>query len=362
MLTIEEIEKIQFVFIVGRGRSGTTLLQTILDANKNAILPLESQLIIHLKQKYFKTKKWNNELIDELIIDLYKDKKFNRSWGINSKELTQRIKSYDFEKLSFSTICKLIYLSYPSPFEKGEIKLIGDKNPIFSIFIPDLLEVFPNAKFIHLIRDYRDNTVSNRESFVRKSIATIGNGWIAFNLFIEKNKSLLPKSFFTLKYESLVTEPEQKVKELCNFLSIDFNSNMLNFHQKIKVLHEEHNFEALNSIHANLVKPINTKQINKWQGKLSINEIELLDYICRDYASKYEYISTTNKSSILFYIKSLIGKLNYKKDFIVIKTYYKSPFIFRDLTGYISLHLYKWFKFSHYYNHADFRFNNDSLK
>ena len=41
MYTIEEIEKIPFVFIVGRGRSGSTLLQNILDANKNVLMPIE---------------------------------------------------------------------------------------------------------------------------------------------------------------------------------------------------------------------------------------------------------------------------------------------------------------------------------
>ena len=50
-MDIDEIEKIPFVFIVGRGRSGTTLLQNILDANEQALLPRESKLIIHLKQK-----------------------------------------------------------------------------------------------------------------------------------------------------------------------------------------------------------------------------------------------------------------------------------------------------------------------
>jgi len=362
MMSDEEIEKIPFVFIVGRGRSGTTLLQNILDANKNIIIPLESRLIIHLKQKYFKIKTWTPAIIDELIVDLYKDDKFNNSWNVDKSNLTTKIKAYPIEKLSFSIICRLIYLSYPSPFKKEKITIIGDKNPIFSIFIPDLLEVFPDAKFIHLIRDYRDNTVSNRESFVRKSIATVGNGWLAFNLFIEKTKASLPNRFYTLKYEDLVSLPELKAKELCSFLNVEYNAEMLNFHQKIKKLNDEFHFEAINSIHANLVKPINTEQINKWEGKLTPDEVVLLDFICRDYVKKYGYTPTTTESSFTLFLKSLMGKLNYKKDFLVIKTYYKSPFVIRDFTRFISQKLYKWFRFSHYYNHADFRFRKANLK
>ena len=52
MLDIDKINNIPFFFIVARGSSGTTMLQNILDANEHVILPTESRLIIHLKQKY----------------------------------------------------------------------------------------------------------------------------------------------------------------------------------------------------------------------------------------------------------------------------------------------------------------------
>ncbi len=360
MIDLDEIEKIPFVFIVGRGRSGTTLLQNVLDANENVILPIESRLIIHLKQKYFRITHWNSILVDELIQDLYKDKKFNTFWGINKVELTKKIKTYPIEKLSFATICKIIYLSYPSPFDKEKINLIGDKNPIYSIFIEDLLEIFPDAKFIQIIRDYRDNVVSNRASFTRKATAALGNGWLAFNLGIEKIKKNKPNYFYTIRYIDLVTSPKQKTKEICTFLGIDYNQEMLNFHEKISSIKKENDFEALDSIHKNLVNPINTKQINKWKKSLSTQDVELLDLICGDYAKTYDYFPTTNKSSLLLRYRSFLGNVRYKIDFWVIKTYYKSPFFLRDFTGFISKKIFDWFKLSTYYNHADFLFEKDN--
>ena len=111
-MTIEEINRLPFFFILGRGRSGTTLLQSMLDANENVIIPFESRLIIHLKTRYGKVVTWNHQLIEAMIDDLYKDHKFAVSWNVNKQELTDKLKSFPLEKLNFQNICKIIYLSF----------------------------------------------------------------------------------------------------------------------------------------------------------------------------------------------------------------------------------------------------------
>ena len=361
-MTIEEIKKIPFVFIVGRGRSGTTLLQNIMDANPHVVLPIESRLIIHLKQKYFKISYFTDSIIDDLITDLYKDKMFVSNWNVNKEKLTSDLKLQPKEQLNFETICKIIYLSYPSMFDKSSIKIIGDKNPTYSIFIPELLEVFPNALFIHIIRDYRDNIISNRNSFGRKSVWLLGYGWLIFNYEIEKIKQFKPNNFFTLRYEDLVNYPEQKVSALCKFLQLTYNPNMLNFYKKIKFIKDKYDIEALETIHKNLDKPINTNAINKWKEQLTRSEIEVLDYICGDYAKNYLYEPTTTKPSLNLFKQYFFGRIRYSFDILVIKTYYSLPFFIRDFSSLFSRKLYEWFHFTTYYNHTDFLFEKDNQK
>lgn len=48
----DKLDEIPFFFIIGRPRSGTTMLSTILDANRHTAMPIESEVIIHL---YFKS-------------------------------------------------------------------------------------------------------------------------------------------------------------------------------------------------------------------------------------------------------------------------------------------------------------------
>lgn len=233
-MNISEIEKIPFVFIVGRGRSGTTLLQNILDANKHVLMPIESRLIIYLKQKYFTKTKWNTNDVLGFIDDIYLDKKFRKYWNIKKELLQGKFLAIPLQKINFNLLCKIIYLSYESPYQKNKIQLLGDKNPTYSIFVKELMEIFPEAKFIHIIRDYRDNVLSNIKVIKTESLPIASHGWVCYNQEIEKIKKNNPTIFLTLKYEDLVASPEENTKRICSFLALEFNQEMLGFNKIIK--------------------------------------------------------------------------------------------------------------------------------
>lgn len=363
-LTINEINKLQIVFIVGRGRSGTSLLQTMFDANPYIKTANESPFILHLKQKYSRVKNWNNDKINEFIIDLYKDKKFTFLWGINPDDLKKNINLYSQSDLSFPILCKLVYLTISSPFPKEKTTLIVDKNPLYSPFTSDLIEVFPDAKFIHLIRDYRDNINSNREAFKIKNIIVLAHKWKRYNKSIDKQKEKYPSQFYTVRYEDLVSSPENKLTAICDFLNISFNSQMLDFHDTTRIAYTDKTYrngimsELVQQIHSNLLNPITTSQIDKWKMGLSTNEIKLIEYITGEYAKKYHYYPSTHNTKFYFVF---ISWNNYFKDqfsHLVYKTYYKLPFIVRDLLRKISEKLYDKLGYSNSYNEVSVRYRN----
>ena len=78
----ENIENIPFFFIIGRPRSGTTLLQTLLDAHPNVIIPPESAVIKECYERFGKVIVWDDKRIQELIHFLYEINKFE-TWNIS---------------------------------------------------------------------------------------------------------------------------------------------------------------------------------------------------------------------------------------------------------------------------------------
>lgn len=365
MIDIDEIEKIPFFFIVARGRSGTTMLQNILDANENTIIPFESRLIIHLKQKYFKVKKWDDNILKSFITDLYLDKKFGKYWNINRKYLTTILLSIPHQKITFQLLCKIIYLNYPSPFKKEKILLIGDKNPIYSVFIKELKQIFPNAKYIHLVRDYRANIVSDIKTFGYEKLPIVSNGWVTYNRNIEKEKEKDPNKFLTVRYEDLVESPEKNTKALCGFLGISYKENMLHFNKAIKNTTYKNASDSLkteiSNTHPHLLEPINTNQINKWEDYLIDDKKELVEYIAGKFGERYGYNPTSHYSS-KFSIKrkAFIGNIRQQYNLFIIKNYYNLPTWLRNFMSNSSSYLFRKFNYTNYFNSADFRFKENT--
>ena len=181
-----KIKDVPFFFIVGRPRSGTTLLRTLFDAHPNVIIPLECQFIINLYPKYGSVTHWSKDELMKFHADLQEQWWFDL-WKIDPEELKSSLLDYEGSH-TYSTVCKVVYDSYSSFFKKEEIRFFGDKNPGYAIYTERLLKIFPEAKFIHIIRDYRDNFVSVKNvDFELPVISIVTMKW---RYFVKKFKQV----------------------------------------------------------------------------------------------------------------------------------------------------------------------------
>lgn len=362
-MTIEELKQIQFAFIVARGRSGTTLLRTMLNANKNTISPFESKVIVHVKQRYQDQQKWDEKVVLQFIEDIYEDVKFKSFWAIDKKFLTDRILSFPLEQLNLNLLMKIVFLSFPTEFEKEKIMLLVDKNPPNAVFLDDLHYIFPEAKYIHLVRDYRDNIQSIKKTNPIKNISVLAHGWLNDNLKIEKFKAKYPQKFHTLKYEDLVSDPVSGLKGICEHLGITFQDEMISFQSKLRSeidnntnIQKEH--KAFLKYHGNLSKPVNTESINKWKKYLSDDEVAQIEYICEEYGKKYGYLPTILNAKGSF-LKSKIGYYRYEFNAFVMIFYYNLPFWFRHMIRTVTRFLYSKFGYTTVYNRLDYSIVNE---
>jgi hypothetical protein len=316
VITREEfnrIKNIPMIFIMGKERSGTTLLQTFLDGHPNIVAPPESEFVLLLYPRFGKIKKWSEKNIHDFIEELYKEPWITKIWGIDRWYLTSLLLSVRVGA-DYSSICKVIY--YCMRGEKENILLLSDKNPIYVLFANTILKIFPEAKFIHLIRDPRDNVSSHLKSFGATNTAFIAQKWLGYNTILKDNRLKDPQRYYTLLYESMVEDTETNMKKLCEFLNVSFNERMIHntFSERLESFkNKKLILERTKEIHGNLLKPVNTSNIGKWKNQMSPRNIKIVERITGEFAAVFfNYaIDVSKKKSGISYGKLLKTKVLY---------------------------------------------------
>ena len=138
-----------YVFIVGCPRSGTTLLQRMVDAHPDIAITRQSRCIPNY---YEKRKGLTPEglVTPELVDRLVEERRF-KNLEIGREELESLAGSG--KQVPFESFVTGIFNHYGAVQGK---RLVGDKTPRYVRSIPTLHDLWPETKFVHLIRDGRD--------------------------------------------------------------------------------------------------------------------------------------------------------------------------------------------------------------
>lgn len=310
-------------FIVGMGRSGTTLLTNMLNLNPSIIACPENEFVL-FTQSAFKNKDFESESTVNSFVNLfnYKFSKIISFWK-PKPELKNSISR--LKNKNFANVCKQVYLNYPfAKNSPGKISWIIDKNPIYSLYMDDLHQLFPESKFIVLTRDFRDNVLSRKKfSDKKSSLYTLAVSWNYFydSIFASIHKNKL--DYTLLRYEDLVDHPTESLQKLCAFLHIEFDEQMLHFQDLSKDIKSyikqnltDSEFSKLTAMHHNLEKTINKDRVESYRKELTGYEISILDYICAKHGNSFNY------KPISLFNPTWLTKIRTWMSYIKIKTYY----------------------------------------
>ena len=323
----EYLDEIPIFFVIGRPRSGTTMLRTLLDANKNTSIPLESKVIIFLYLKFKSVKKWDESQLIKFYNSIFDQPKIE-SWIINKDQLKKDILALG-KDATFQCLIKLLYLNYVSFFEKEKILIIGDKNPEYSYninYFKILLKLFPSAKVIHLTRDYRDHYLSMKKiDFEGNHLSLVCYRWrYSYNKIVDLMKKI-PKQYYFIRYEDLVNDPEKEMTSICKFLNIEFHDSMLRYYEiKDKVL-ATYSEEDVMKYHSSLFHPISSDYVDKWKKKLTLNEIHLADSIVGQAGIDAGYERVLKKDKFSYKI-TILPDIIYSQLWLFYKKFYDKIF------------------------------------
>ena len=270
-------------FIIGSGRSGNTLLRSILSGSSDISIPPESYRIPFAIKKFhiLNNRDWN-EVVREVLREFEDCKEFY-TWGIDIKDVQKRLENIEVSKRTLSNIFDELFCTYAEK-HSPKSKIWGDKTPMNTLYLDWLGPVFPHSKFIHIIRDGRDVASSYLKMERYDTILEAANRWINSVELAQSFGSKIKESYMEIRYEDLVTNTESEIQRVCDFLDINYDSKILDHTKQVEKLGDTDK-----SHHSNLSKPISSDSIGKWKNNLSKSDQESITKLLHKHLDRLGY-------------------------------------------------------------------------
>lgn len=279
-------------FIIGNPRSGTTLLRLMLTCHPNIVVPPEGGFCIKLFAKY---NSFGGDIaeIESFVDDLLKIPKME-FWGLSRKPLIKYIERIG--PTNYNEMTKGVYRYYGKSKTKKDF-IWGDKNNFYLNHIEKIAMLFPDAVFLHIVRDGRDVACSYRDlSTVKGKYAPLfSNSVMETAIEWKTNLLTIRKSFDSIgwhrvceiKYEDLIIKPRNTLNEICLFLGKEYSDEMLEYHERNK--NDEIEPTAYNKWKALTKEKLTDSRIERWRSKMFYEDIIIFQNVSSNMLQQYSY-------------------------------------------------------------------------
>ena len=226
------------IFIVGFPRSGTTMLETMLDAHAELTCMDERPFIHNLVQR----------MREQGLA-------YPRDLGSLDTDACAALRAHYWQQVREQTRA-----------EAG--KRLVDKNPLNMTRIPLIHRLFPNAKIVLALRDPRDVVLSNYMQIFRapayarmcEEIESTAQGYAAAFQAWNTYADVLKLDVLQVRLEDVVEDVEAFSRRICEFIGVEWSDAMVAFHEHAA----RRGYIATPSYHQ-VIEPVNSKGVGRWQ-------------------------------------------------------------------------------------------------
>jgi hypothetical protein len=234
----------RLALLCGYARTGTTLLEQILDGHLDIATASETDAFIE-------------DALPPLSCNLSKPSAWLESLNAASTETLEKSRAAYFRSMDFLTGNPL-----------GD-RLLLDKNPMFTYLLPAFIRIFPETKFLITLRDPRDVVIS-RFMQIRPVTPTSGDSYLSltgtvedYALFIglwQKLAPLMPSPYLEVRYEDIVTNLEAVARRTLEFLGVPWHERVLKFDE-----HARHKI-VFSPTYADVTQPVFKRAKGRWKN------------------------------------------------------------------------------------------------
>jgi hypothetical protein len=260
-----------FPFVLGSGRSGTTLLRAMLDSHPQLAIPGESWFLVELEPRF--RRRWLRRFdCDAFASEILQHERF-QNWGIPEGAVRAALGAS--APATYPDAVRVLYRVYADHHGKARY---GDKTPGHVLHIPLIAAMFPEALFVHIIRDGHDVALSLREidEWGPRQVAGAAKYWVQHVEAGQAAGATLGASrYLEVRYEDLVADPEGVLRRTCAFIDLPYDATMLTYYERAD---EVMSAVALPHHHERIRKPP-TAGLRSWQTEMAPDDVAAFEAI-----------------------------------------------------------------------------------
>lgn len=267
-------------FVVSAPRSGSTLLRLIIDSHPRLAVPPPGwlfDLVYPYLYSYGDLGQQKNLLA--LGEDILATPTVSK-WPL---KLTPEELVHASAAPTFAGLYDALHRLYAQ--SEGKLRW-GEKTPRNGLWIDEIRALFPEAQFVHIVRDGRDQAIDISDSLLwPNSVYSGASLWQRYVSAIRDSATRLPSdAYLEIRYEDLCAAPEATIRTLCGFFGEDFDDRMLSPHETRSA-----KSWSAHPLHAKTAQPISTRFCEMYRSRLPVTDIAALDALIGDTLRRFGY-------------------------------------------------------------------------
>lgn len=263
------------VFVVGMPRSGTKLLRDIINNNKQIFIPPNESKIIPYMVRNYGTTVSRPDLaagLDEWYASTFYQRIEDAGYTVDREDWLNKLGSE-----ATLPMTDIIESFYQILSDKTGAAIWGDKTPTYLLHYSLLLNMYPEAKFVHIVRDVRDYCLSINKAW-GKSMLRAAYRWNTSLTVFREQIGDDDSRVLHIRYEDLTENPKETMQLVCSFLGISYNAEMLQLNKPSENLGDAKGLT--------IIKKGNSR---KWVDQLPERRLNKIEMTCTATMKRFGY-------------------------------------------------------------------------
>ncbi len=263
------------IFVVGAPRSGTTLLERLLDAHSEIAIADEIVFFDFVLALRRRVPELDTPERRQAFFELLPELDHVRFWhGVEA--VLERVRD-DLERAGNRASYRLFYVQMLRRYAEARGKRrFGEKTPWNIRHLGTIRDWFPDARIVHIVRDPRAQVASRRQ-LPRTSRDVLTNA-LKWRMDVDLGRSELsrwprPENVAEVRFEDLLARPEQELARICRAIGVRFEAGMLEFHRRSDLMFRDQPWKE------NVLRPLGAVATDRWREELGPGQIALVECV-----------------------------------------------------------------------------------